>query len=178
MMESDTDHPEHIVKEMRLQKYVQVLDESIRITGKPDYTNIERGVLIDYKSKHNLPTKPDARHEAQFNIYAFLWKNGEMIHENDDGSTRLEKVDITIVGGGMHYITWNTKIGTQFKKMAYPVWTLQDQEQFIIQHATPLVQWKKDGILPTCSPFFKYPGKWRCDCVKLEEQLNDRGIYL
>jgi hypothetical protein len=171
MLESDDDYPEYVVKEQRIAKSVHVLGESVRITGKPDYTNTKRGVLIDYKSKHTLPTKPDASHEAQFNIYAWLWKGGAFVKTG-------EIVDVDIVGGGMHYITWNTKKMSQFKKMAYPVWPIEQTELFVIDRVVPLVQWKQSGVLPVCSPYMRFPGKWRCDCEKLEEQLAERGIYL
>lgn len=172
MMEADTDHPDWIVKEKRIQKIVNVDGEDIRITGKPDYTDTKRGVLIDYKSKHTLPTKPDPRHEAQFNIYAFLWNGGTFTDPPH------EQVNVKIVGGGMHYITWHTKPLTQFKKVAYPVWSTEEQELFVRTKLLPLAEFRKTNQLPLCDPFISYPGKWKCDCVRLEEQLNDRGIYL
>jgi hypothetical protein len=169
MMEADTEYPEGVVKEERIEKYVDVDGERIRITGKPDYTNTKRGVLIDYKSKHLLPSKLDPRHEAQFNIYAWLWNGGTMCRTN-------EQVFVQIKSGGMHYITWHAKEGMQFRKMAYPVWDASETEAFVITHATPLVLYKQTNVLPHCQPFIRYPGKWQCDCVKLEQQLFERGI--
>lgn len=174
MFESDETSPDDVVKEKRLGKDVHTRGRVVRITGKPDYTATQRGILIDYKSKHTLPTRPDPSHEAQFNGYAWLWNGGYYI--NDDGS-KGESVHVLIKSGGMFYVTWHTKEGSQFKKMGYPVWSLERTEAFIIKRLEPLLEWQETGVLPKCNAYQTFPGKWRCDCVKLEEQLMELGTY-
>jgi hypothetical protein len=172
MMESDTTSPDDVVKEQRLEKHFIVSGVKVRITGKPDYTATKRGVLIDYKSKHNLPTKPDPMHEAQFNGYVWLWDGGRY------ASPPFTEVNVKINSGGMFYITWNTKAGTQFKKMSYPIWDKEQMDEFLTERLTPLIEWQKTGNLPRCNSYIRFPGRaWKCDCDKLQDQLEELGTW-
>ena len=170
MMESDPDPPAEVIRERRLYKDVKVRGSVIRITGKPDKVYTEKGVLIDFKSKADLPKGPDASHEAQFNVYAWLLDGGTFMISEDHPNE--EPSNIKIVKGGMHYLTWKTK--EPFKKFGYALWPSKVTERFVIDRLDPLVQWKETGILPSCNPYVS--GRWACDCVRIREQLAERGV--
>ena len=172
MMEADTTPREGLIREVRIRKYFTVNGQEIFLTGKPDEVDSIRGLLIDYKSKDRIPKTGDIRHEAQFNVYVWLLDGG--FYVNEDGS-QGEQVDVKIRGGGMHYLTWNPK--DPFKKMAYPIWEREKLEKFLVDRLTPLLDWKNTDSIPKCNAYIKYPGKWRCDCVKLEEQLKELGTW-
>lgn len=167
LMESDQTPRDGLIRERRLRKAITVDEMEVFLTGKPDEVDTINGVLIDYKSKDLLPKRPDPNHEAQFNVYAWLLNGGTFM---DTG----EISDTIITSGGMHYLTWRTK--DAFKKMAYPLWGDAVTEEFITTRLRPLVEWKKSGELPTCNPYIRFPGNWRCSCVRLEEQLRERGV--
>lgn len=170
MLESDATPRKGLIRERRIEKTVLVDGKEVRLTGKPDEIDTEQGVLIDYKSKDLLPRTNDlghARHEAQFNFYVGLCNGGTFV---DTG----EPINVKIVKGGMHFLTWRTK--DPFLKVAYPVWDDETLQAFIEDRVRPLLQYKETGELPSCNAYTKYPGSWRCSCVKLEEQLRERGI--
>jgi len=166
MLESEMVPNENIIAEVRVEKYFK----GVRLTGKPDKVYKKEGVIIDYKSKYRLPTKPDPMHEAQMNVYAWLLDGGTLLH--DDG--RTEPVNIKITKGGMLYITWNTAEDSQFLKWGYPIWEQRKIESFLEERVTPLATWKETGELPTCNPYVK--GFWDCDCVKIAKQLNEETL--
>lgn len=158
MMESGEDRPE-IMREVKLVKYIDIDGVQVRISGTPDEVNIERGILVDYKSKYNLPKGPDAGHEAQFNIYVWLLAGGT--------TTNGETVNVTINSGGMHYVTWNTKPDKQFEKIPMNVWSLDETEEFVRNRAALFL-----SDSPTCAPYGMSP-YWKCDCQKIQEAIND-----
>ena len=178
MMEADDDPT--LIKERRIERILKVYyynpetdkeeEYDQRLTGKPDEVDPVARALIDYKSKHLLPRKPDYRHECQFNGYVWLLADGTFV---DNG----EPVQIEIVRGGMHYVTWDIRKRSQWLKMGYPVWPLDETEEFLRERLRPLVLWKQTSILPRCNPLIRYGKNWQCDCEKLEEQLREQGVY-
>jgi hypothetical protein len=170
MMEMDTTPKAGLMREQRLFKIVTINGIEFIVTGKPDEVDTERRILIDYKTAHTLPS-PKVSHEAQFNIYAWLLDGGRII--NEDGTPGAE-VHVNIVAGGMHYLTFKTK--EAWKKVAYPVWDDGEAEALVIARLAPLAAWKETGNLPSCWPYETFPGKWRCDCEKIQSQLDLRGI--
>ena len=170
MLESEMVPSDNIIAEVRIEKYYDGFDPPIRITGKPDKVYRNEGIIIDYKSKYRLPTKPDPMHEAQMNVYAWLLNGGTMLH--DDG--RKEPVNIKIVRGGMLYITWNTAEDSQFLKIGYPIWDELQMNAFLHSRIEPLAKWKETGVLPQCNPYL--PIRWDCDCVKIQEQLGEQVL--
>lgn len=171
MLETHADEdPEEVIRERRLYKDVIVDGISARITGKSDKVYTKQGVLIDFKSKESLPKRHDTSHEFQFNIYAWLWNGGRDILTDEQYNVMIQK-------GGMHYVTWKTKIEAAFKKVGYPIWPLAETEALIIKRARPLIEWKRTGTLPKCNPYV--PARyWLCDCVKIANQLEERGIEI
>jgi hypothetical protein len=166
MFEADRDPPPWIIRERRLRRKVR----GVAITGKPDEVDTKYKVLVDYKSKDNLPRRPDERHEFQFNIYAWLLRGGYWVDTDEPA-----QIDIDVIAA--HYVTFKTKPEGAWKKMAYPVWEDSYTTELVTQRLEPLTKWNTSGILPECSPYLGNP-RWKCDCEKWEDQLNERGIYI
>jgi hypothetical protein len=165
MMESEMVADDNVLAEARIERHFKLGKRKIRITGKPDKVYKKEGIIIDYKSKYRIPTKPDPMHEAQLNIYAWLLADGKII----DGEFKGQPVQIEIVRGGMLYMSWNTDPEGQFLKLGYPIWDQKKIDAFLTERITPLVEWKDTGVLPTCNPYVK--GYWTCDCSKIEKQV-------
>jgi hypothetical protein len=172
MLEYDPDPPPWVVRELRLYYTIN----GFRLTGKPDEVDSKYKMLIDYKSKDNLPKKRDDGHEFQFNIYAFLLRHGFWAETSAKyGITKGDKANIDIEVIAAHYVTWKTKTDLAWKKMRYPVWNDETISNLIIDRVRPLTTWRECGILPECNPYI--PAKyWKCDCEKFTEQLAERGI--
>lgn len=166
MIETDVDPPEWIVRERRL--YVELLGE--RITGQPDEVDTKYKILVDYKSKDNLPRDHDKGHEFQFNGYAYLLGEG---YWQDTG----EKANIDIEVIGAHYLTWKTKTEKAWKKVGFPVWEREKTQQVLMERLLPLISWRDTKILPECSPYVPAV-HWKCSCQKYTEQLIERGVEL
>lgn len=174
MVEADSDPPPWIIREQRL-----VLDvEGQSITGQPDEVDTKYLVLVDYKSKDNLPLKPDPAHEFQFNIYAHLLRNGVWARSDKKYQTvKGERANIDVHTIAAHYVTWKTKVEKAWLKMAYPVWDNEYTHEVIAKRLQPLILWRENSVLPSCDPYIKSP-YWKCQCQKYEEQLAERGIAL
>lgn len=170
MIEHDPDPPEWVIQEERIRRFVEVDGELVAITGKPDYVDPKYKVLIDFKSKHNLPLKMDPMHEAQFNIYRWLLKDGVFVRTNLPCHIDIDRI-------GAHYITMDTKPEKAWRKVLYPVWGYDEVEAMVIDRLRPLTKWKKDGILPECNRYVDSP-YWKCDCERHAQQLMERGIVV
>jgi hypothetical protein len=161
--------PEGVIKEQRIYRYIDINGKPVRLTGKPDKVYTLQGVLLDGKSKEKLPKVLDPNHEAQFNVYVYLVADGKLV----EGDVPIQ---VKITKGGMHYVTWRTKPDQIFLKMRYPIWPLEQTEDFIRRRLTPLVQWRETGDLPKCDPYVR--GRWKCDCEKISDQLTEREITI
>ncbi len=174
MVEADDSPPSWLIREQRL--YLDVL--GTRITGKPDEVDPKYGILIDYKSKDNLPLRLDESHTLQFNTYAHLLRNGYWKDDDENGRFRGgDKANINVSVLAAHYLTWKTKAEKAWEKKQYPLWSNDHTQQVIEERLTPLLSWRKNGILPSCSPYIKNM-RWKCQCEKWEEQLEERGIAI
>lgn len=172
MVEADIDPPSWIIREVRLRLDIH----GTLITGKPDEVDTKYHVLVDYKSKDNLPLRPDDQHEFQFNVYAHLLRNGEWAEDAEQyGIRKGDKANVEIDVIAAHYITWKTKYEKAFKKKAYPVWDNDYTQSLIEQRMEPLKEWQTTGELPACSPYLG-PKPYPCQCTKWEQQLQERGI--
>ena len=170
MMESEMVEDDNILTEVRIERHFDYLGSPVRVTGKPDKVYKNQGIIMDYKSKYRLPTKPDPLHEAQMNVYIWLLADGVIVEK--DHPLEGQPVQVDIKRGGMLYVTWNTADDSQFLKMAYPVWDKATVEQFLFERIKPLFEWKQTGVLPQCNPYID--GYWDCDCVKIENQIRER----
>jgi hypothetical protein len=63
---------ENTIQEQRFKKIVNVDGEDFIVTGKADEIDTEFLYIMDYKWTAEIPVKPKADHEAQFNIYRWL----------------------------------------------------------------------------------------------------------
>lgn len=168
LMEYDESPPDWIIKERRVERFIDVGGEAFRISGQMDYIDTKNKILIDFKTKPNLPRKMDERHEAQLNIYIFLLADGVFC---DTG----EIVHIPIERAGIHYLTFQTSPDKAWLKMGYPVWDAEAIQAFVLERAEPIAAWQRGGGIPACSPYAHNP-RWKCDCTKIEEQLAQQGI--
>lgn len=178
-MEEMADDADGILRERRIIRYILLPNgKKMRVSGQFDQYNIARRLLIDYKSKDKLPKQPDPRHEAQFNIYAWLLADGLMITDNHGNKLdKPEKVCYTVERIGCQYMTFATKPEGAWLKMKYDVWPLDQTEDMIRTRATVLQEWVDTRVLPQCNDLF--PSRyWKCDCEKLTEQLAERGIQV
>ena len=182
--EAEPDILDGVIKEQRLRKWVTVDGQRIPITGKADEINKTRAQIIDLKFTAAIPEQDKADHIAQFNIYAWLCSGGEFLF--DDPTQNIKAGDIlnlNITGGGMHYISLKRKkkrdgrIIPPWKKVAYPLWPSEQTERLIVSRLAPLVQFRQDGVLPACQPYYTEP-HWTCECVKITQQLVARGITI
>lgn len=168
LMESDPDVPEHIIMEERVETFLDIDGEPFRLTGQMDHVDTKHKFLLDYKSKHLTPKKPDSRHEAQLNIYIYLLATGRFLKTKEPCKIKIESA-------GIHYLTFHTKKGMIWQKMLYPVWELEDTEKFIKERAKVLADWQRHNIFPDCSPFVENR-YWMCGCEKILNQLGERGV--
>jgi hypothetical protein len=164
MVEADPDPPSWIIRERRL--YYDV--EGIMTTGQPDEVDTKYKVLVDYKSKDNLPKKRDPAHEFQFNGYAFLLARGNWFDTKERANIHVETI-------AAHYLTWKTKVDKAFMKMTYPLWPIEETEALIKQRIEPIQNWNQYAILPSCDAYVSSP-YWKCSCEKWSDQLLERGI--
>lgn len=167
MIESDPDDLPNRIRERRIKKEIEVDGEWYEVTGQPDDIDTFYKVVIDYKTKESLPTKADAGHEYQFNVYAWLCDGGTF---TDNG----ERIDVKIERGGMHYVT--RKSSNPFKKIGYPIWPTAKTEEMIRQRLRPIIEFRKTDIIPEHNPYQTFGGNWKCDCIKIQKQLEERGI--
>lgn len=162
-----------VIQEQRIAKMVNIDGEEFLVTGKTDETDTMFGYILDYKWTAEIPEKPKPDHEAQFNIYRWLWDGGTYL---DSGET----VNIDITGGGMHYLSMKKKkkrdgtIIQPWKKIAYPCWSMERVAELVEDRLRPLTIWHRTGRLPLHNPYEK--GFWKCDCEKIIEQLNEQGV--
>lgn len=174
MFEADPDPPPWVIREQRFSHDF----EGVRITGKPDEIDTKYGVLVDYKSKDNLPKKPDPSHAFQFNVYAWLVRHGTWASDNHEhGAVAGDRADIPIKTIVAHYVTWKTKTDLAWLKMRYDVWHDDDITETIRRRLQPLIDFRQTGIIPQHAPY-QDNRYWTCDCQRYEEQLAERGITL
>ncbi len=170
MMETDDSPPEGVIRERRIERYIDIKGVPFRISGKMDYVDTQRKALVDFKSKHTLPKKPDERHEAQLAIYAYLLADGRFCDTGETIQLIIEKV-------GIHYLTFETKEERAWLKMNYPLWPLDKTADMVYNRASVLAEWQQTKILPRCNSYTvnRY---WKCGCEKIEDQLKLRGVEI
>lgn len=161
IFENEPDIPDWIIRERRA--YVEI--DGTRVTGQIDELDTKFGIITDFKSGHTIKKQINENYVAQLMIYRFMCKYGKWL--DDDSEIN---VDVKIVAN--HYLTWNTKEGSQFQKRTYPIWEDEYTEALIKKRLRPIVEFNVNGVLPDCNPYT--PAKyWKCDCEKWEEQLRE-----
>lgn len=159
MFEQGNYGPEFLI-EQRLSKSLDINGKPVYITGKPDEVNTKDGILIDYKTKHMIPTSVSFDHEAQFNVYVWLLQGGKIVTR---GKRKNEIVTVNITRGGIHYVSWQPKI--PWRRIKVPIWETEEVERWITERVSPITQWEETGILPDCNRMVQYG---TCDCVQIE----------
>lgn len=168
MLEADPDPNPNFILERRIHRDIEIDGNTITISGQMDVVDVKNKILLDYKRKEKVPTQPDPTHELQFNCYVWLLRDGF-------DRKAQEPIQIEIERGGMYYISRNK---TQpFKKIAYPIWDNADIEDVIRRRVRPILKWRESGILPMHGSYQEYGRNWRCGCVKIQEQLEERGEW-
>ena len=171
MFEKGKYGPEYLI-EQRLSKPLDLRGKLRYVTGKPDEVNMRDGILIDYKTKHTIPTSVSFDHEAQFNVYVWLLKEGRVISR---GKYKDQVMDVDIIRGGIHYVSWQPK--TPWRRIKVDIWSTDDVEYWMSERLTPIAEWEDTGILPQCNRMVSYG---RCDCAELEathyQFWKDQGI--
>lgn len=159
MFEKGAYGPEFII-EQRISKPLDIDGRIMYITGKPDEVNSKDGILIDYKTKHTIPTSVSFDHEAQFNVYAWLLQGGQVITR---GKLYKQTLNVQITRGGIHYVSWQPK--TPWRRIKVPIWDTATVENWLIERVRPIAEWEQTGVLPECNRMVAYG---RCDCDVLE----------
>lgn len=156
MLEQYAPPSDTTVVEVRRRKTYTVDGVDIAITGKPDYIDVARGLLLDYKTTQNLEHapvkhgKPKEGHEEQLNIYADLCDGGARL---DTG----EVEDIQIVAGGIVYMDMKS-----YRKVPVRMWDPDERETFIVERLRPLAAFYASGELPPILVDDKGQRSWKC----------------
>lgn len=173
--EERNDDLDGVIQEERFVRYILIDGEPFRVSGQMDKVYTKQGVLIDVKSKHTIPTKIIDRYVRQLSVYRWILADGE--HVTREGVPSMGKVSFDIHTAGVHFVTFNHKPEAAWSKVAYPLLPLEETEAFILERATAIKRWQDTRELPECNDL--EPSKfWPCDCQKLEQHLESRGITL
>lgn len=169
MMEAYGQGYQHIVQEVRRRKSVVVDGVTFEITGKPDWIDLDRKLIIDFKSIKSINAKPVNQGEAkeghrdQVSIYRWLCAGGvNMV------SGEVEWVDIERAG-----ILYFDMTGT--RKIAVELLSLEETEQLIIDRIRPIVAYRTNKVMP---PFLQGYGGNRsplCNYCPVREECDLRG---
>jgi hypothetical protein len=176
MMEAYGSEEENVVQEVRFRKTVEVDGVDIEITGKMDWVDLTRKLIIDFKSTKSINRKPikdgepKEDHPKQVSIYRWLlW--GGMNMETTDLLPEMKEQFIEIERAGILYFDMS---GT--KKVAAPLWSLDETEAFIIERLRPIAQYKQGGKLP---PIWMNERGYRhilCDWCALRDVCDARQV--
>lgn len=161
------------IAEVRFRKSIEVDDDVIEISGKPDLILLDHNVIVDYKSNKDVdddfqPMKNGkAKHEhiEQVNIYRWLLAGGTNTETGETVNVEIEK-------GEIHYfdlMRWLAPIEV-------PIWPLEQTEAMIRKHALPLVRYRKEGKLPAMLTDFWGDRHAFCSFCPVREQCDARGI--
>jgi hypothetical protein len=174
MMEAYGSDEANVVQEIRFRKSVEIDGVSIEITGKADWTDLKRKLLIDFKSTKSINRKPikdglpKEDHPKQVSIYRWLMWGGVNM-ETTDLLPEMKTQHIEIDQAGILYFDMS---GT--KKVAAPLWSLDETEAFIIERLRPIVRYRTDKEMP---PLWMNERGYRhvlCDYCALREACDAR----
>lgn len=174
---------EGVIQEIRLRKVVTLdvdgVSVDVEITGKPDWADVQRKLIIDFKSAKSINVKPvkdgfpKDGHESQVNIYRWLLWGGQPYQGRDESGNAVwgEPEYHEITHGGILYFDM---AGT--KKVAVNIWSLDRAESFIRERLLPLATHKATGEMP---PFWRDEKRGGrhilCNYCPLREQCDARG---
>jgi hypothetical protein len=104
-----------VIRERRLTRQIN----GLWITGQPDEIDPERKVIIDYKSKENIPDYVSNNFIMQLNLYRWLAADG---YDNDTG----EKIQIPVDHLGIIFVTMK-----DIAKRIVPTYSLDVVEEWL-----------------------------------------------
>lgn len=160
---------DHIVQEVRRRKTIDVDGVPVEITGKPDWVDVERGLIVDFKSVKSVNVKPikdglpKEGHTEQVNVYAWLCAGGTNM---DTG----EIEHFEIAKGGIQYFCMSGTV-----KVGVDIWPLDETEAFVRERLRPQVRYQRTGELP---PFWRDERGNRhvlCNYCPVREVCDERG---
>lgn len=169
MMEAYGQGHDHIVQEVRRKKKIDVDGVIFEVTGKPDWIDVERKLIIDFKSIKSISAKPvnlgEAKegHREQVSVYRWLCHGGLNMVSNE-----VEFIPIDHAG-----ILYFDMTGT--RKVSVALMDLEETEQFVVDRIRPLVQYKTTKKLP---PFLEGKNGNRsplCNFCPVREECDARG---
>lgn len=148
-----------VIEEVRFRKRypVTVDGETVdfELTGKPDHVNLDRLLILDYKTCASVFAKPVSQglpkptHEEQLNIYLDLLDGGEVVKTGERVDIRIEQAGIIYVSPGARKPANPTgEPQSRFRKVPVRVWSADERHDFIVRRARPFVESKLRGELP------------------------------
>lgn len=159
---------EGVVQEQRVRKSLDVDGLQVEITGKPDWIDVNRKLIVDYKSCVSLNRKPinagkpKDGHESQVNIYRWLVAGGINMVTN-------EVVDYDIELGGILYISMEGS-----RKVPVRIWSLDETEEFLRDRLRPHLEYKQTKRLPPILSNEKGERSYLCNYCALREACDAR----
>lgn len=139
-----------VMQEVRFRKEITVNGVCTQVTGKPDWVDLERQLIIDFKSVGSINRKPVNQgipkpgHTEQVNIYRWLLADG-MAMKHSEHTIQGQVYDFPIRYGGIQYFDMKG-----YRKIAVPIWPLERTQSFINEHLWPILEYRATNILPTC----------------------------
>lgn len=159
----------HIVQEVRRRKILSVDGVDIEITGKPDWIDVERKLILDFKSAKSINVKPIKEggakegHREQVSIYRWLCWGGTNM---DTGE--VEHIELDAAGILYFDMAGTRKVGVEMMDMEMTEWFLKGRLR-------PFAKYEKTNELP---PFWLNDKGVRhhfCRFCALKEICDERG---
>lgn len=169
MMETYGQGHDHIIQEVRRRKKVEVDGVQFEVTGKPDWIDVQRKLIIDFKSIKSINAKPvnqgEAKegHREQVSIYRWLCHGGTNMVSGE-----VEFLDLDLAG-----ILYFDMTGT--RKIAVELMSLEETEAFVIERIRPLVKYKTNKVLPAFLQGRNSDRSPLCNYCPVREECDLRG---
>ena len=167
---------EGVIQEQRYRRSLDVDGVEVEITGKSDWVDKERHLIIDYKFIDSVTSKPVSvglakdGHESQVNVYRWLVAGGTNMVTGE-----VDHIDIEY--GGIHYVTRGKKVDKNkptARKVAVNIWTLEETEEFIRERLRPHVVYQQTKELPPILTDEKGRRHYFCNYCPLREACDAR----
>lgn len=135
-----------VIQEQRFRRSINVDGVEVEITGKSDWVDVERKLIIDYKFVSSISSKPISlglpkdSHTEQVNLYRWLVAGGVNMVTGKVENHEIEK-------GGILYVSTGGKVRGS-RKVAVDIWTLEETEEFLRERLRPLVAYQQTKELP------------------------------
>ena len=118
------------------------------LSGIPDVFNLERGILIDYKTTRRIPKVPYEHHKNQINIYSAMI---DMMY--------AVSVEVLLIA----YIAQFDVHPVLVEKISF-----DDVADMVVNGARPLVEFLRSGEIP------EYKEVWECKYCEVKDLCHAR----